>query len=341
MIDERGTGRIAMRNLGRSGLNISSLGLGTASIGGLYQACSDVDARAVFEAAHAAGIRYFDTAPFYGFGRAEERLGAFLQGLDDSADCVVSTKVGRLLDPVDPEDIPDHGYVDPLPNAPRFDYGYDGIHRSFEASVTRLGGRRPDILYVHDVGPYTHGDDDERHYRDLMDGGMRALDALKRAGDVKAVGLGVNEVAIVERVLADADVDIVLLAGRYSLLDRSAEATLLGSCAERQVDLVAGGVFNSGILATGARPGACFDYRPASRAVCDRVERLEAVCARVCVPLATAALQFPGRSDVVASTLIGTADIAMFERNLAAMAASIPADLWPALDAVARAGDDR
>ena len=340
MTEERGDGRIAIRHLSRSGLGISSLGLGTASIGGLYQACSDVAARGVFEAAHAAGIRYFDTAPFYGFGRAEERLGAFLQSLDGSDDCVVSTKVGRLLDPVVPADVPDHNYVDPLPNAPRFDYGYDGIHRSFEASVARLGGRRPDILYVHDIGPYTHGEDNERHYRDLMDGGMRALDALKRAGDVKAVGLGVNEVAIVERVLADGDLDIVLLAGRYSLLDRNAEAALLASCAERQVDIVAGGVFNSGILATGVRPGACFDYHPASRAVCDRVERLEAVCKRVDVPLATAALQFPGRCGIVVSTLIGTADIAMLDRNLTAMATTIPADLWPALDAVARAEND-
>lgn len=339
MTDECGNGRFAAATLGRSELSLTRVGLGTASIGGLYQACSDERARGVFEAAHAAGIRYFDTAPFYGFGRAEERLGAFLRSLSRDADCVVSTKVGRLLEPVDPENIPDHGYVDPLPRAPRFDYGHDGILKSFEASVTRLGGRRPDILYVHDIGPYTHGADDGRHYRDLMGGGLRALEALKRAGDVKAIGLGVNEIAIVERVLADADLDIVLLAGRYSLLDRSAEAALLAKCAERRVDIVVGGVFNSGILATGAVPGAFFDYRPAHRGIIDRVERLDAVCRRVGVPLATAALQFPGRCPTVVSTLIGTADISMLQRNLAALAASVPADLWPALDAVARADD--
>ena len=223
------------------------------------------------------------------------------------------------------------------PTPPRFDYSRDGILKSFEASVDRLGGHRPDILYIHDIGPYTHGSEDGRHYRDLMEGGLRALDELKRAGDVRAVGLGVNEVAIVERILADADIDIVLLAGRYSLLDRSAEPTLLALCDARGVDIVVGGVFNSGILATGARPGAHFDYGPASQEICDRVDRLEAVCRRAGVPLATAALQFPGRCDGVAATLIGTADPAQLRRNLAAMAVTIPDDLWPALDAVARA----
>ena len=332
---------LATRTLRRSGLAFSRVGLGTASIGGLYRACSDADAQAVFQAAHAAGIRYFDTAPFYGFGRAEERLGAFLRTLDDASDCIVSTKVGRLLDPVDAADIPDYGYADPLPFAPRFDYSHDGIARSFEASVKRLGGRSPDIVYVHDIGPYTHGEDDGRHYRDLMDGGMRALDELKRAGDIEAVGFGVNEVAIVERVLGDADLDIVLLAGRYSLLDRSAEASLLPLCEKRSVDIVAGGVFNSGILATGAVAGATFDYLPAGRDIGDKVERLQALCRSAGAPLATAALQFPGRCDLVASTLIGTADIGMLERNLAALGAPVPCDLWPALDAVARAGDVR
>ncbi|MEX6505928.1 aldo/keto reductase [Jiella sp. M17.18] len=336
MRKSRGSGAVATTVLKRSGLAITTVGLGTASIGGLYRACTDEDAAAVFEAAHEAGIRYFDTAPFYGFGRAEQRLGAFLSSLGDTPDCVVSTKVGRVLEPVDPADIPDHGYVDPLPNAPHFDYSRDGILRSYESSLARLNGRRPDILYVHDIGTYTHGAENARHYRDLMEGGLAALAELKAAGDVKAIGLGVNEVAICEKVLADADIDIILLAGRYSLLDRSAEPRLLGLCREREVAIVAGGVFNSGILATGARPGANFDYGPASPEILDRVERLQAVCRAEGVDLPVAAMQFPGRCDVVASTLIGTAELPLLAKNLAALATPVPPTLWPAADAVAR-----
>ena len=319
---------IARRRLGQTELMLTELGLGTAGLGNLYRPVDPEAAEATLEAAWTSGIRFFDTAPFYGFGLAERRLGDFLRGKSPGA-AILATKVGRLLKPVAWDRIPDHGYVDTLPFAPEFDYSYAGVMRSVEDSYARLGLNRIDIAWVHDIGRYTHGDAHQHHMDALLSGGLRALQRLKEGGAIAAFGIGVNEVAVCLEVMERAPIDAILLAGRYSLLDRSAAARLLPLCAERGVSLVVGGVFNSGILATGAVPGARFDYAPAGADVIATVNALSAVAARHGVPLAAAALQFPLRDRTVASMLIGAASTAELTRNLQALSVAIPPAVWP------------
>ncbi|RUY84570.1 aldo/keto reductase, partial [Mesorhizobium sp. M7A.F.Ca.CA.001.12.2.1] len=238
---------------------------------------------------------------------------------------VLSTKVGRLFRPVPDDQVPDHSYVDPLPFALDYDYSYDGIMRSVEFSYARLGLNRIDILFVHDIGAYTHGIEKTKlHFRDLMDGGLKALEELKRTGVISAYGLGVNEVQICLDVMRRAPLDCILLASRYSLLDRSAEAELLPLCRAQQTSLVIGGVFNSGILATGPVQGAHFDYRPASHDVLDRVGAMERIAAEGGYPLAAAAFQFPLHEAAVATVLTGTAKLANLTRNLELLDIDVP-----------------
>lgn len=323
------------RAIGRTSLRTTEISFGGAAIGGLYRAVDRPAAEAAFEAAWAAGIRYYDTAPFYGFGLSERRFGDFLRAQPRDS-YVLSTKVGRLLRPVPESEVPDHSYVEPLPFTVDYDYGYDGIMRSVEFSHARLGLNRIDILYVHDIGAYTHGEEaNRRHFRDLMDGGMKALEQLKREGTIGAYGLGVNEVQVCLDVMRRAPIDAILLAGRYTLLDRAAASELLPLCAAEGTSLVLGGVFNSGILATGPVPGAHFDYGPAPAEVLDRVRALEAVAARFGVPLAAAALRFALRAPATASVLIGTARRSSLERNLALLDQAIPEEAWVAFDAEA------
>lgn len=316
--------RLEIRAIGATPLALTQFGFGGAAIGGLYRECPRDDAIAALQAAWDAGIRYFDTAPFYGFGLSERRTGDFLRSKPRDS-YVLSTKVGRLLRPVPDNQIPDHSYVNPLPFAVDYDYTYDGIMRSFEFSFARLGLNRIDMLYVHDIGAYTHGLEKNAVYqKQLLDGGMRALEELKSSGAISAYGLGVNEVEVCMDVIAQSDIDCILLAGRYSLLDRSAERGLLEECRKRKISLVIGGVFNSGILATGPVPGANFDYGPASEDILNRVRSMETVAKSHSVPLAAAAMQFPLREAVVANVLIGTAKAASLNRNMDLLNVTIP-----------------
>lgn len=313
-----------IRTIGATPLALTQFGFGGAAIGGLYRECPRDDAIAALQAAWDAGMRYFDTAPFYGFGLSERRTGDFLRSKPRDS-YVLSTKVGRLLRPVPDNQIPDHSYVNPLPFAVDYDYSYDGIMRSFEFSFARLGLNRIDILYVHDIGAYTHGLEKNAVYqKQLLEGGMRALEELKSSGAISAYGLGVNEVEVCMDVVAQSDIDCILLAGRYSLLDRSAERGLLEECRKKKISLVIGGVFNSGILATGPVPGANFDYRPASEDILNRVRSMEAVAKSHSIPLAAAAMQFPLREAVVANVLIGTAKAASLTRNMDLLNETIP-----------------
>ncbi|MBN9000003.1 MAG: aldo/keto reductase, partial [Rhizobiales bacterium] len=217
---------IGTRTIGRTDLEVTTISFGCAGIGNLYRAVSRDDAEATLAMAWDAGIRYFDTAPRYGHGLAERRLGDFLRDKPDGS-YVVSTKVGRLQRPVPESEVPDYGFVDPLPFRADYDYSYDGVMRSLEDSLQRLGLNKVEILFVHDIGVLTHGaEENARHFRDLMDGGMKALDELKRDGVIKAFGLGVNEVQICLDTMVRTPIDCILLAGRYTLLDRSAEAEL-------------------------------------------------------------------------------------------------------------------
>ena len=304
------------RRIGRTALAVTEYSFGTAGLGGLYRECTREAAMATLDAAWEAGIRYFDTAPFYGLGLAERRVGDFLR--DKPRDSfVLSTKVGRLLHPVPENQVPDFSYVKPLNFDVTYDYGYDAIMRSVEMSYARLGLNRIDILYVHDIGGYTHGAAKNAVYlRQLLDSGLKALEELKSSGVISAHGLGVNEVPVCLDAMRQADIDCILLAGRYTLLDRSAVAVLLPLCAKKHTSLVVGGVFNSGILATGPVEGAHFDYMPATDEVRAKVAAMEAIAGQRAMPLAAPALQFPLANPNVASVLLGTAKPSSLKRNM-------------------------
>ncbi|MBM6594725.1 aldo/keto reductase [Microvirga pudoricolor] len=323
------------RRIGETSLEVTEISFGGAAIGGLYRAVDRDSAEATFNLAWDAGIRYFDTAPFYGFGLSERRMGDGLRGKPRDS-YVLSTKVGRLLRPVPEDQIPDYSYVDPLPFTVDYDYSYDGIMRSFEFSHARLGLNKIDILFVHDIGAYTHGEEaNAKHFKDLMDSGLRALEELKSSGAISAFGLGVNEVQVCLDVMERASIDCILLAGRYTLLDRDATRTLLPLCERTKTSLVVGGVFNSGILATGPVPGSHFDYGPASPDILDRVGRMEGIAKENGIPLAAAALEFPLRNPNVATVLIGTAKPSSLQRNLDILGTPVPDEAWAAFDAQA------
>ncbi len=302
------------RPLSDTGLALTELGFGGGAIGNLHRPVSRDDAMAALAAAWDAGIRYFDTAPFYGHGLSERRIGDFLRGRDG---WTLSTKVGKLLVPVPDDAVPSHGFVDPLPFAIEYDFSGDGIRASMSHSHARLGLNRIDILWVHDLEPGTLGPDYAKHLEIFLDSGIKELQHLKRSGRIAGYGLGVNDVRPCLDVLASADLDAILLAGRYTLLDRSAEPALLPLCRDRNVSLVIGGVFNSGILATGPVEGAMYDYAPASPEVMQRVEELHRKVAPT--PLATAAMNFPFGEPQVASVLIGTSKMSSVKRNVAAL----------------------
>jgi len=308
-------------------VELPRLGMGTAALGNLYRAMSDAHAEGAVEAALAGGIRYFDTAPHYGFGLAEERLG---RGLDARADVVVSTKVGRLLTPVDQPARERHGFVDARPYEPVFDYSADAVRRSLDGSLARLRRDRVDILFAHDIGQLTHGDRHEERLRQFLDEGYPAMRRLRDEGAIDAIGIGVNEVAICLDLIDRIELDLILLAGRYTLLDRSANR-LLAACAVRGVKVVIGGPYNSGILARPIADDACFDYAPASDAVLRRARALQATCDRFGAPLPAAALQFPLRHPAVASVIPGMASAAEVVETLARLAAPVNDALWTAV----------
>ncbi|PXA87180.1 pyridoxal 4-dehydrogenase [Nostoc sp. 3335mG] len=309
-------------------VELPRLGMGTAALGNLYRAMSDEQAEAAVAAALAGGIRYFDAAPHYGFGLAEERLG---RGLDGRNDVIVSTKVGRLLEPVDKPSRERHGFVDARPYEPLFDYSADGVLRSLDESLARLRRDRIDILFAHDIGRLTHGNRHEERLRQFLDEGYPAMRRLRDEGAVDAIGIGVNEVEICLDLIGRIDLDLILLAGRYTLLDRSAAERLLPACAARGVRLVIGGPYNSGILARPIAEDACFDYAPASDAVLRRARSLQATCDRFGVPLPAAALQFPLRHPAVACVIPGMASAAEVADTLARFAAPVDDALWAAV----------
>ncbi len=304
------------RKIGRTDLSVTEYSFGAAGLGGLYRECTRDAAMATLDAAWAAGHRYFDVAPYYGLGLAERRVGDFLREKPRD-DFVLSTKVGRLLHPVPEGEVPDYSYVKPLNFDVEYDYSYDAIMRSVEFSYARLGLNRIDILYVHDIGVYTHGAARNAVYlKQLLDSGLKALEELKAGGVIAAYGLGVNEVPVCLDVMRHAEIDCILLAGRYTLLDRSAVAELLPLCERKKTSLIVGGVFNSGILATGPVEGAHFDYMPASAEIRDKVGAMERIARERGVPLAAAAMQFPLDNPVVASVLLGTAKPESLMRNM-------------------------
>lgn len=304
------------RPVGTTGLKLTSLGFGCASIGNLGHTVSDADAAAVLDGAWDAGIRYFDTAPHYGRGRSEARLGAFLKG-KSRADYVLSTKVGKVLRPGAQVAEAD-GFVDPLPNEAYYEYTAEALEEALAGSLQRLGTGHVDIVYVHDIGTMTHGAANGRHFDNLMSSGLPYLQKLKAEGKIGAIGIGVNETAVCIDILKRQPLDVILLAGRWTLLDRDAEAELVALARDKGTSFVLGGIYNSGILAKGPVPGAWFNYQPASEEILAQVRDLEARAKAEGSTLPQAAMQFAMTRPGVASVLIGTASLRQLEQNLSA-----------------------
>ena len=312
------------------GLTFTRQGFGTAPLGNLYRAISDAEADAILDAAWAGGIRYFDTAPLYGFGLSETRLNRFLR--DKPRDeYVLSTKVGRLLRAC-PDDQRDGvgKWFDVPARQEVYDYSYDGVMRSLEFSLERLGVSRMDLLFAHDLDVFNHGTPEALDTRlgEFLAGGHRALVDLRDQGVIAGFGLGVNEWQPAQRVVEEGDPDVILLAGRYTLLEQESLDSFMPLCAERGVGVVIGGAYNSGILATGARPGAYYNYDSAPAEIIERVQAIEAHCATHNVRLLDAAFQFPLFHPAVVSVIPGGQGQAEMASNLAAAKARIPAAFW-------------
>jgi len=323
---------LAPRPLGRSRLPVSTLGFGGAPLGDLYAHLDEATAVATVEAAITGGVTLFDTSPLYGHGLSEHRIGAALRRMPRKG-LVLSTKVGRVAEPFAGRG-DGSGYRGGLPHGLRFDYSYDGAMRSLEQSALRLGVDRIDIVLIHDVDVWTHGAAlIEQRFAEAMNGAYRALERLRAAGAVRAIGVGVNEAEMCERFARAGDFDTMLLAGRYSLLEQPALASFMPLALERGIGLMLGGVFNSGILATGPVPGARYNYNPAPPEILARVAAIEAVCARHGVPLRHAALQFPLGHPAVASLVMGAVSPAEVADQIAELSQPLPAALWAELKA--------
>ncbi len=331
----------ARKQLGKTKLETTALSMGAAGLAGLYNEVPFETAIAALQAAWDAGVRYFDTAPFYGYGKSEHRVGHALRHFSQHAQrdqFILSSKVGRVLKSRSragavPRDLND-GWSQPFPFEPVYDYSYSGVMRSHEDSLQRLGMDRIDILLIHDIGSVTHGDQQSHYWQQLTTGGgFRALDELRSSGAISAVGLGVNETEIVMTAMAEFDLDCCLLAGRYTLLEQDSLFHLLPECSARNVSVLAGGVFNSGILAKGLNGNGtpAYNYGAAPPAVIERVTKIEAVCQKFNVPLATAALQFPYAHPQVATVIMGARSAQEVHENALAFTQIIPAEFWQAL----------
>lgn len=317
---------------GRVDLEVTPFGFGTAPIGNIFREIDEDTSEAMIQEAWGRGVRYFDTAPMYGHGLSELRTGHALRWKDRD-DLVLSSKVGRILKPARKQDI---AYA-PWTNAGRFtmhfDYSYDGTMRSFEDSLQRLNLERMDICFIHDIDVFTRGTEQPEVFEQAMNGAWKALSELRDQGVVKAIGVGVNEWEVCHAALQRRDFDCFLLAGRYTLLEQDALNAFLPLCEERGAAVVVGGGFNSGILATGAREGAKYNYAPAPDNIMDKVRRIEAVCADHDVPLPAAALQFVVAHPAVPTFMAGTRTVEQLQQNLAWFSHPIPEPFWADLKA--------
>ncbi len=316
-------------------ISFTELGFGSAPIGNLYKAVDPEEAQKTLEAAWKAGIRYYDTAPLYGLGLSETRLNRFLFG-KKRKDYVLSTKVGRLLEVCDPKQRTGIGkFFDTPSRREIYDYSYDGFMRSIEFSLERLGVDSIDVVFIHDVDVFNHKTVAARdaHVKTILNSGIKALDKLRSEKVIKAYGGGVNEWEVCEILTRNSDVDIFLLAGRYTLLEQESLNSFLPLCEKRGIGIVLGGPYNSGILATGPKPGAWYNYDRAPKEILDRVARIEAVCRRHKVKLAQAALRFPMHHKNVVSVIPGGVSPREVALNVATLDAKIPKALWKDLKA--------
>ena len=324
---------IPRRRVGKTDCTLPELGFGAAAMGNLYAAIDDAQAAATLDAALAAGFRYFDTAPHYGRGLSERRLG---DALRQRHEVIVSTKVGRLMEPDASiaDDRERDGFHTAMPFRARYDYSHDGILRSHEQSLQRLGLARVDLLFVHDIGRVTHGEADAKYREQLtIGGGFKALERLRDEGAIAGFGLGVNEVDVCLDLMQVARFDVILLAGRYTLLEQGALDAFFPACAAADTAIVIGGPYNSGILATGSEAAARYNYAPAPETVLGKVRALEAVAGRHGVSLPAAALAFVLAHPQIASVIPGMADTRQVSDTMRLYAEPIPAAFWAELRA--------
>ena len=316
---------IPTRALPDGSLALTELSLGCAQLGNLYREISDADARTTVDAAWELGVRSFDTAPHYGLGLSERRLGAALAAHPRDA-YVLSSKVGRLLEPVEPADgLDDQGFVVPATHRRVWDFSRDGIRRSLEESLGRLGLDRLDIVYLHDP---------DEHLTEVLATGYAALEELRTEGTIGAIGAGMNQSRMLADLVRETDLDVVMLAGRYTLLEQGALDDLLPLCRERRVAVVAAGVFNSGLLASpDPSADARYDYGDAPRKLVERAQAIARICARHGTTLPAAALAFPLAHPAVASVCVGARSAAQIQRNVTLLGEEIAHDLWSELKA--------
>jgi D-threo-aldose 1-dehydrogenase len=323
------------QRLENHGLSFTELGFGTAPLGNLYRAIGDDEAQTILDKAWAGGVRYYDTSPLYGLGLSETRLNRFLRGKNRD-DYVLSTKAGRLMQVCDPRDRTGIGKWFDVPTRREvYDYSYDGVMRSVEFSLERLGVDRVDILYVHDLCIFTHGSKaaSDARIEEFMASGYDAMISLRDQGVVTAIGGGINEWEVCQTLAERGDFDLFLLAGRYTLLEQESLESFLPLCQSRGIGIVIGGPYNSGVLASGPKPGAFYNYDPAPEPILEKVRRIEAVCSSHGVSLIDAAFQFPLMNPNVVSVIPGGQSGAQMESNLLAAEATIPPALWADLKA--------
>ncbi len=324
---------LSTRRLWRTGVPVTELGLGTAPLGELWDIIEEDEAAALLRAAWDGGVRYFDTSPWYGKGQAEHRVGRALYRKSRDQ-FVISSKIGRILRrPLKAGPFQRGDWLGGLEFDAAFDYSYDGVMRSFEDSLQRLGINRIDLLLIHDLDPWHFKTEAEvgPYMNQLFTSGWRALEELRDQGVIRGIGAGFNTMGTIPRYLDLFDIDFFLIAMRYTLLEQDVLDDEFPRCAEGGVGIVVGGTYNSGILATGAVSNAMHNYSPAAPEILERVRRMEAVCHRHRVPLAAAALQFPLGHPIVGSVIPGAISKAQVAQNLAAFSHRIPADLWAEL----------
>ena len=315
---------------GRTDLEVTAFSFGTAPVGNIFREIDEQTSDAMFQTAWDKGVRYYDTAPMYGHGLSELRTGYSLRW-KERQDFVLSSKVGRVLKQARKGDIDYAPWTNAGRNTMHFDYSYDGTMRSFEDSLQRLNLEYLDIVFIHDIDFFTRGDEQPEVFRQAMDTCYKALDDLRSQGVVKAIGVGVNEWEVCHAALKANDFDCFLLAGRYTLLEQEALNEFLPLCEERNAAVVVGGGFNSGILATGAKEGAKYNYAPAPAEIMDKVSKIEQVCADHNVPLPAAALQFVVAHPAIPSFIAGTRTVEQLKQNLDWFSHDIPADFWAEL----------
>ena len=323
------------KDIGTNDLKITRLGIGGTAIGNMYSASSSEDAKSLTDSAINQGIRYFDTAPLYGFGLSESRLGDAFGGHDRNS-FVISSKVGYMLVPKSKRDVKKTPFVDVPRLSTTFDFSKEGTLRSIDASLSRLKLDRLDIVLIHDPDESKSIDPDWSpghlgRYKEVMDGAYPTLAKLREEGVVKAIGLGMNQWQMLSDFARDGDFDCFLLAGRYTLLEQESLKELLPLCEERAIKIIIGGPYNSGILATGSTNDAMYNYLPAPESVSKRVLKMELVCKRHDVPLRSAALQFPFGHPSVASVVPGTRSVRELNENIELLEHEIPSDFWSEL----------